>query len=92
MVDEVRTLQDAGLSGDRLDRLGLEYREIGAFLAGRKNRRQMVDDLATAIGRFAKRQETWFRGMERRGTPIEWIEPSDARRILEDIREWVSES
>lgn len=90
MVDEVRTLQDAGLSADRLDRLGLEYREIGAYLAGRKNRRQMVDDLATAIGRFAKRQETWFRGMERRGTPIVWIEPGDAERILEDVREWVS--
>ena len=91
MVDEVRALQNAGLSYDRLDRLGLEYREIGAYLAGRKNRRQMVDDLATAIGRFAKRQETWFRGMERRGTPIERIEPGDAGRILEDVREWVSE-
>ena len=89
MVDEVRGLLDAGLQPERLERLGLEYREIGAYLAGRKNRRQMVDDLATAIGRFAKRQETWFRGMERRGTPIVWIEPGDAGRILEDVREWV---
>ncbi len=69
----------------------LEYREVGAYLAGRKNRRQMVDDLAIAIGRFAKRQETWFRGMERRGTPITWIEPGDAGRILEDVAEWVGE-
>jgi len=92
LADEVRALRDAGLSGDRLERLVLEYREVGAYLAGRKNRRQMVDDLATAIGRFAKRQETWLRGMERRGTPITWIEPGDATRILEDVREWVSES
>ncbi len=89
MVDEVRGLLDAGVSPERLERLGLEYREVGAYLAGRKDRRRMVDDLATAIGRFAKRQETWFRGMERRGTPITWIEPGDAERVLDDVREWV---
>ena len=89
MVDEVRGLLDAGLTHHRLERLGLEYREVGAYLAGRKNRFQLVDDLATAIGRFAKRQETWFRGMEKRGTPITWIEPGDAGRILADVREWV---
>ena len=89
MVDDVRGLLDAGLTHHRLERLGLEYREVGAYLAGRKNRFQLVDDLATAIGRFAKRQETWFRGMEKRGTPITWIEPGDAGRILADVREWV---
>ncbi len=87
MIDEVRGLIDAGLSHERLQRLGLEYREIGAHLAGRKDHRQMIDDLATAICGFAKRQETWFRGMERRGTPITWIEPGDADRILEDVKE-----
>ncbi len=91
MIDEVRGLLDAGLTHHRLDRLGLEYREVGAYLAGRKTRRQMVDDLATAIGRFAKRQETWFRGMERRGTPMTWIEPGDAARILEETATWVSD-
>ncbi len=89
MVDEVRGLLAAGLTQHRLERLGLEYREIGAYLAGRKNRFQLIDDLAVAIGRFAKRQETWFRGMEKRGTPITWIEPGDAGRILADVREWV---
>lgn len=89
MIDEVRGLLTSGITHHRLERLGLEYREIAAFLAGHKDRRRMVDDLATAIGRFAKRQETWFRGMERRGTPIEWIEPGDAARILEDVKEWV---
>jgi len=92
MVDEVRDLLDRGLTHDRLKKLGLEYREVGAYLAGHKTRHQMVDDLATTIGRFAKRQETWFRGMERRGTPIEWIEPGDAERILKDVAEWVDGS
>ena len=89
MVTEVRGLLDAGVSPERLKRLGLEYREVGAYLAGRKGRSRMIDDLAIAIGRFAKRQETWFRGMERRGTPVTWIEPGDATRILEDVRAWV---
>lgn len=88
LIDEVRGLLAAGLSARRLDALGLEYREIGAYLAGRKDRRQMVDDLATSIGQFAKRQSTWFRGMERRGTPITWIAPDDATRILRDVEEW----
>lgn len=91
MIGEVKDLVGAGLSHERLNRLGLEYREIAAHLAGDKTRRQMVDDLATAIGRFAKRQETWFRGMERRGTPIEWIEPGDSKRILDDVKDWVGE-
>ena len=89
MVDEVRGLLAAGLTHHRLERLGLEYREIGAYLAGRKNRFQLIDDLAVAICRFAKRQETWFRGMGKRGTPITWIEPGDAGRILADVKELV---
>jgi tRNA dimethylallyltransferase len=88
LIDEVRGLLAAGLSPGRLDDLGLEYREIGAFLAKRKDRRRMVDDLATGIGRFAKRQSTWFRGMERRGTTITWIAPDDASRILQDVEQW----
>jgi tRNA dimethylallyltransferase len=88
LVDEVRDLLAAGLSHRRLDQLGLEYREIGAYLAGRKDRRRMVDDLAVAIGRFAKRQSTWFRGMERRGVPITWIAPGKARQILDALTRW----
>ena len=91
MVDEVRGLMAAGLSLERLEHLGLEYREIAAYLPGRKDRRQMVDDLAIAIGRFAKRQGTWFRGMERRGVPVTWIAPENAARILEDVAEWIGD-
>jgi tRNA dimethylallyltransferase len=82
MVEEVQDLLDRGLSPDRLEDLGLEYREIAAYLAGKKSREQMISDLEFAIGRFAKRQQTWFRGMERRGTPIHWIGAEDVESVL----------
>ena len=82
MVEEVRDLLDRGLSPARLEELGLEYREITTYLLGKKSRAEMVSDLEHAIGRFAKRQETWFRGMERRGTEIRWIAPDDSAAIL----------
>ncbi|MCW8984268.1 MAG: tRNA (adenosine(37)-N6)-dimethylallyltransferase MiaA [Thermoanaerobaculales bacterium] len=82
MVEEVQGLLDRGLSPDRLDDLGLEYREVAAYLLGKKSREEMISDLEIAIGRFAKRQQTWFRGMERRGTPIRWIGPEDVDLIL----------
>jgi tRNA dimethylallyltransferase len=92
MIDEVRRLLDAGISHHRLESFGLEYREISAYLAGRKGRGRMIDDLAVAIGRFAKRQTTWFRGLERRGTAISWITPGDVQRIVTEVATWVGES
>jgi tRNA dimethylallyltransferase len=82
MVEEVRKLLDQGLSPTRLEELGLEYREITKFLLGEKSRDEMVSDLERAIGRFAKRQETWFRGMARRGIAIRWIAPDDSAAIV----------
>jgi tRNA dimethylallyltransferase len=82
MVEEVEALLDRGLSPRRLDDLGLEYREISAYLLGEKTWDRMISDLETAIGRFAKRQQTWFRGMERRGVPMRWIGPHGADEIL----------
>jgi tRNA dimethylallyltransferase len=82
MVEEVQGLLDRGLSPGRLEELGLEYREVAAYLLGRKSREEMISDLENAIGRFAKRQQTWFRGMERRGLPIRWIGPEDVDLIL----------
>ncbi len=82
MVEEVQALLDRGLSPRRLEDLGLEYREVGAFLLGKKSREEMVSDLESAIGRFAKRQQTWFRGMERRGTPIRWIAADDVESVI----------
>jgi tRNA dimethylallyltransferase len=82
MIEEVQGLLDRGLDSGRLEDLGLEYREVAAYLLGKKSREEMASDLELAIGRFAKRQQTWFRGMERRGVPIRWIGPEDVDLIL----------
>lgn len=82
MVDEVRDLLVHGLPPARLDALGLEYREIGRYLAGDVSHREMVEILGTRIARFAKRQRTWFRGMARRGVAVTWIRPGDVAGVL----------
>ncbi len=87
LVDEVRGLLGNGLAPSRLDELGLEYREINAYLSGRTTYQRMVKNLALRIAQFAKRQETWFRGMPRRGIPVEWIDGPDVdavERLLDD--------
>ena len=85
LIEEVRDLLDGSLSPIRLDELGLEYREVAAYLTGKKSKEEMVSDLEIAICQFAKRQQTWFRGMERRGTPICWIGPGDVETVLATV-------
>lgn len=77
LVEEVQRLRESGVSWERLYALGLEYRYIGLHLSGELPYDEMVRTLKTRIGQFAKRQETWFRGMERRGVPIRWIDGDD---------------
>jgi len=78
MIDEVQALHNQGVSWEKLDFLGLEYRYIGQFLQGAiKNQNDLVQKLSSAICQFAKRQETWFRRMERNGTAIHWIDEAD---------------
>lgn len=78
LVAEVQGLLDAGVSPARLDLLGLEYRFVTQFLQGAiPNEYTLTERLGTAIMQFAKRQETWFRRMERRGTAIHWIPQGD---------------
>ena len=55
---------------------GLEYKFITLFLTGEMDREEMIKSLETAIHQFAKRQMTWFRGMEKRGFTIHWISES----------------
>lgn len=73
MVEEVRSLLDSGLKPEDLIYYGLEYKFVTLFLTGQLSYDEMVLRLGTAIHQFAKRQMTWFRGMERRGIEIEWI-------------------
>ena len=73
MVDEVRRLIDEGVAPDDLIYYGLEYKFITRHVIGQLTYEEMHDQLEIAIHQFAKRQMTWFRGMERRGTPIHWL-------------------
>lgn len=73
MVDEVRHLIESGVAPTDLIYYGLEYKFITLHVMGRLSFDEMFSQLETAIHQFAKRQMTWFRGMERRGTPIHWL-------------------
>ncbi len=73
MVDEVISLLDQGIDQAKLEYYGLEYKFLSQYVTGKLAYDQMVDQLNTAIHRFAKRQMTYFRGMERRGVQIHWL-------------------
>ena len=74
MVDEVKSLIELGVSTETLLYYGLEYKYITLFLTGKITHNEMVRDLEIAIHQFAKRQMTWFRGMEKRGVNINWLD------------------
>ena len=74
MVDEVRRLLDEGIPADDLIYYGLEYKFLTEYIIGHLTYDEMFRQLEIAIHQFAKRQMTWFRGMERRGFTIHWID------------------
>ncbi len=74
LVAEVERLHKNGLSWARLDSLGLEYRFISRYLRGQISAEEAVSQLETALWRFAKRQQTWFRRWEKQGAEIVWVE------------------
>ncbi|MDD7097502.1 MAG: tRNA (adenosine(37)-N6)-dimethylallyltransferase MiaA [Prevotella sp.] len=76
MVDEIRGLLDGGIPADDLIYYGLEYKYVTEYAIGRLTYEEMFEKLEIAIHQFAKRQMTWFRGMERRGTTIHWVDAS----------------
>ena len=81
MVDEVRGLLNSGLVPEDLIYYGLEYKYLTLYVTGAMTYEEMFRQLEIAIHQFAKRQMTWFRGMERRGFKIHWI---DATRSTEE--------
>ena len=81
MVEEVRVLLDEGIPAEDLIYYGLEYKFLTEYLIGQLTYDEMFQRLEIAIHQFAKRQMTWFRGMERRGFQIHWI---DATLPIED--------
>ena len=74
MVDEIRALLDSGIPAEDLIYYGLEYKYLTEYVIGRLSYDEMFRQLEIAIHQFAKRQMTWFRGMERRGFTIHWID------------------
>lgn len=78
MVDEVKSLLDSGIPADDLIYYGLEYKFVTEYILGKSTFEEMHRSLEIAIHQFAKRQMTWFRGMERRGFTIHWIDAADS--------------
>jgi len=74
MVEEVKALLDNGISPDDIIYYGLEYKYLTQYIIGQLSYDEMFSGLETAIHQFAKRQMTWFRGMERKGFKIHWID------------------
>jgi len=74
MVEEIRGLLDSGVPAQSLLAYGLEYKYVTLYILGELDYSQMREKLSVAIHQFAKRQMTWFRGMERSGVKIHWVE------------------
>ena len=90
MIDEVRGLMAEGIPADDLIYYGLEYKFVTEYLTGKTTYDEMFTRLEIAIHQFAKRQMTWFRGMERRGFNIHWIDalqPMDVK-VKEILELW----
>ncbi len=86
MVDEVRGLLAEGIPAENLIYYGLEYKFLTQYAIGEISYDEMFHQLETAIHQFAKRQMTWFRGMERRGFTIHWL---DATLPMEEKTEYI---
>ena len=74
MIEEVEQLLKSGVTEETLLYYGLEYKYVVRFLRNELTYEEMFSGLEIAIHQFSKRQMTWFRGMERKGTPIHWID------------------
>ena len=90
MIDEVKGLLAEGIPADDLIYYGLEYKFVTEYIVGKTTYEEMFTRLEIAIHQFAKRQMTWFRGMERRGFNIHWIDalqPMD-EKVAEILEIW----
>ncbi|MBU2494187.1 MAG: tRNA (adenosine(37)-N6)-dimethylallyltransferase MiaA [Bacteroidetes bacterium] len=87
MIEEVEKLLNSGITFDKLNFFGLEYKFVGLYLKGELNYNDMYQKLNSSIHAFAKRQMTWFRKMEKEGIHIQWIEGPDVLKAAELIEE-----
>ena len=87
MIEEVQSIHESGISWERLEKLGLEYRFCSEFLQGKiSSKEELFEKLFIAIRQFAKRQETWFRMMEKKGVEIHWLEPGTKKERIEQAK------
>ena len=77
LIEETKDLLKSGITHERLEFLGLEYKFTSMFLRQIITKEELIQQLQTAIFQFAKRQMTWFRKMGREGVKIHWINPAD---------------
>ena len=85
MIEEVMNLHDTGLTWTKLESFGLEYRFISQYLQRKISFDEMTNKLNAAIHQFAKRQETWFRRMEKKGIVINWLQSNDYSLLKESV-------
>ena len=91
MLEEVQSIHDSGITWERLEKLGLEYRFCSQFLQGKiATKEELFEELFIAIRQFAKRQETWFRMMEKKGVEIHWLEPGSKEERIAGARKIIS--
>ena len=86
MIEEVKSLLQHGVSNERLECLGLEYRFISRYLHEQITKDELITQLNTAIHRFAKKQMTFFRNMEKNGININWISKGNLESALKLIK------
>ena len=90
MLGEAVRLHEQGVSYERLEFLGLEYRSMALYLQGKTTETEMFDSLLAHIRQFAKRQDSWFRKLERDGFPVYWLKPEETDRAAELARKFLA--
>lgn len=90
MIEEVLALNSNGVSWDRLDRYGLEYKWVGKYLREEINRKEMTEKLHTEICRFAKRQMTFIRYLQKSGHPM--IAFQTTQFLVQDVKHWLNQA
>ena len=90
MIEEVKNLISKGVSLEKLNYFGLEYKFISQFIDGKLNYNDMFQKLNSAIHNFAKRQMTWFRKMEREGVLINWFQSNSYPQIKDFVENKLS--
>ncbi|MBQ7175978.1 MAG: hypothetical protein IJS08_01075, partial [Victivallales bacterium] len=90
LLEEARHLNEQGLSLERMEWLGLEYRFAARYLAGKLTLYEMREQLLAHIRQFCKRQDGWFRKLERDGHDIYWLPSGDLAMAEELVQKWLS--